>query len=527
MGAFQGQSRSMGGLYTFYQRLKENPYYGNIGQVVEQSAKKIESSAKSQSLSIDYLTNMAKAELKNEEALLSKIFGVNIQLDEYSTQGDYKLILDTLNEFLNIKEVYERNIQLIKNTKGKKSVISFYPTYFMHAWEAAWPSIASSCINGWDSGAIGDELAAVIRARLPSICEDGIRRMLDGPEVEANAIDDNLKYAYKDLLNHMGNVGQKGSLADQIYKLYNIEAIADGIIGQLKGSTLEEHKSDLSKKAHEITHSSLHSRGGFTLEAIENTIFSMIAGGITGGHSAHTGQTKMKADNIVSFNIDSGLLEKAFEQAGADREKNIAALSELGRKLQGIQDGFIVYSSDKNYSLNANFKGFSAGSLGKTVQSFINNVYRNDIASGNTLLGAIMQLGEGAILEGMNSTFEAMIAQEVAYMLFDDFTTIGISQSDGKAIHIMNLNGVMVPLSALLSLLAKAITMLEAEQIVQVSIKAPPIMFSSDGEQKAWQEKNNAKAIDAWNAQRAYALANTTINTKILKNFKDLISMIL
>jgi hypothetical protein len=69
----------------------------------------------------------------------------------------------------------------------------------------------------------------------------------------------------------------------------------------------------------------------------------------------------MKADNILTLGIDSTLLEEAFERAGNNREKNIKALSELGDKISKLNDGFIVYSSDKNYTLNRGFSGFSAG----------------------------------------------------------------------------------------------------------------------------------------------------------------------
>jgi hypothetical protein len=75
-----------------------------------------------------------------------------------------------------------------------------------------------------------------------------------------------------------------------------------------------------------------------------------------------------------------------------------------------------------------------------------------------------------------------MLAQDVAYMLFDDYTTIGDTGSGGKAIHVMNLNGIMMPLSVVLSLLADAIEMIDDEairSIVSVDIKAPDILWKT------------------------------------------------
>ena len=91
----------------------------------------------------------------------------------------------------------------------------------------------------------------------------------------------------------------------------------------------------------------------------------------------------------------------------------------------------------------------------------------------------------------------------------------------------MNLNGIMMPLSAILSLLGDAIDKLdesEIRKIVNVSIKAPAIIFETDNDQRVWMESNNATAADAWNYQRANTLKNTTITAHILRNFKDIVS---
>jgi hypothetical protein len=71
-------------------------------------------------------------------------------------------------------------------------------------------------------------------------------------------------------------------------------------------------------------------------------------------------------------------------------------------------------------------------------------------------------------------------------MLFDDFTTIGnFSSTGGNAIHVMNLNGIMIPMSVILTLLADAIESLNEEEvrrIVNVKIKAPKILWEFQDE---------------------------------------------
>jgi hypothetical protein len=44
---------------------------------------------------------------------------------------NFKEVVDALNAALNLKEIYERNKILIKETKGQKGVYSWFPTYFM------------------------------------------------------------------------------------------------------------------------------------------------------------------------------------------------------------------------------------------------------------------------------------------------------------------------------------------------------------------------------------------------------------
>jgi hypothetical protein len=84
------------------------------------------------------------------------------------------------------------------------------------------------------------------------------------------------------------------------------------------------------------------------------------------------------------------------------------------------------------------------------------------------------------MLAGRKAEFEKLLAQDVAYMLFDDFTTIGNVSSSGNAIHVMNLNGIMMPLSVFLSMLADAIESVKEEdlrRLVNVSINAPAILY--------------------------------------------------
>jgi hypothetical protein len=87
-------------------------------------------------------------------------------------------------------------------------------------------------------------------------------------------------------------------------------------------------------------------------------------------------------------------------------------------------------------------------------------------------------------------------------MLFDDFTTIGTVSTGGNAIHVMNLNGIMMPMSVFLSMLADAIESVtedEIRKLVNVSINAPSILYPTQ------EAQNNAypnNPHEAWEYQR-------------------------
>lgn len=528
MPVFEGNSKSLSSLYVFYSRLTgPGSPYPMLGQYVKNASQRILGQTGNYSLDASGIRKQAQAEFAKEKAMLEKIFGVSLNFDYYGRAADgsrtgFKEVMDALNACLNLKEVYQRNVQLITNTK-MKSVISWYPTYFMHAWEARWPAIegaAKGAFNG-DANELARVLAQILDNEIPQICVDGIRRMLDGPEVEHNLVDPNLKNAYKSLVSQIGDVQTAGSLANEIYKIYQLDKLRDGILENLEVNGGKILSEKIQSKAKSMVSHNIYVRGGFTLEAIENVIFAAVAAAFNGS-AIHSGDKGVKADNILTLSVDPSFVDRALQEADGTREKNIAAFSKLGQQLSNLNEGFIVYSSDKNYTLNANFGGFGAGSVGVNAAAFLNSLPGADKSTA-TLIGALQQLGAGAMLKGQQGVFEKLIAQDIAYMLFDDFTTIGVETSGGQAIHVMNLNGIMAPTSIFLTMLADAIESASAEEIgklVKVSISAPPILFSTDEEQyRAFPNDS----MGAWNYQRDYTLANTKITTKFWKDFRSFI----
>lgn len=528
MSTFKGHAKSLGDQYVFYQRLKTDGYYPRLSQYVSNASYRIYTQTKKYAADASAVRAQAQAEFAKEKMLLQQKFNVNINFDYYRNQDDFKEIIEALNACLNLKEVYQRNIQLIKSTEGMKGVFSWYPTYFMKAWQEFWPKIKSAAESGFLSGQLIEvALSNALDKFIPQVCVKGIELMLDGPEVEHASIDPALKTAYSALISQIGSVSTAGSVANQIYKAYQLDELKAGLVKEIEVKNKRIYAKQVKPKVNQMISKNIHSSGGLSLEAIENAIFLMVASSVQGGGTAiHSGSKGIKADNILTLSIDPTIVVEALESAGANRDENIKALSALGTKLSNLDDGFIVYSSDKNYSLNANFKGFDVGSTGTNAADFLNNVYKAD-NSVSTLIGAIQQLGKGAMLEGRKAEFEKLLAQDVAYMLFDDFTTIGTVSTGGNAIHIMNLNGIMIPMSVFLSMLADAIESVtedEIRRLVNVTISAPAILYPTQDDQNAAYPDNPHAA---WEYQKQYAMEHTKITAKFLRDFKSFVSALL
>lgn len=529
MSEFYGKSKSLAECYVFYHYLSK--YYPTLQYYMEREFFRINDQTRKASKQVDQLRSMAAAEAQKEQKLLNTIFKANIKVDLQDEDSMSELI-STINNYMNLKDVYNRNIQLIKNTKGQKSVISWFPTYFKKAWETGnYQQIIINHLNSVNLAQFETEADKIITQCFSRAVEEGIALMFNA-DVENSSIDSEYRDAYQQLMSAIGKVNQSNSLSQQLYSIYGLEEIKQALMKEISTGKQKRTKTsaikdfDIKGKIEK----DIHKRGGETLEAIENAIMSLVADEVMKvkdvriAGALHTGQLGAKPDNILVFNMDPKVIEKALQTNEAvSRERNIQLFNELNNQIKNIDDGFIVYSSDKNYTFNENYHGFSSGTA-ITAENY-RKIFSNIESNIDTFIGAMMQLGKGAIGQDRTRNFEAIIAQNVAYLLFDDFDSIG-NVNNGNAIHVMNLNGVLIPLSFILTLLANAIENVseDATRIVRAQISAPAILFPSIEKEREWVEANSPGNYHAaWDYQREQALKNTKIATHILLNFKQLI----
>lgn len=579
-------SGSMASNYVYYERLKNNRdgysyLYGKIKPTLSRYREEIGESVVDDSK----VRAMAEAELSKEIKVLQDVFGTEIDASRFLAGGrlnDFKELYNGLtkaiNSTLGIKEIYERNVTLIQTSKkrfnkkgkllkgGEKSIISHYETYLIQQIEIDLDDIAKGLEEVFNNlppnKSLEEAAKEFLQVRLRETCKQAALRMFSPErelelqaELELSLSPEELqkqREAYQELYFALSQEDSNSSpFVQQLYDIYKIQDVIEALTEEIddSGHIASRTRNDKGKYgiANDATFKQvnvdIHRRGGYTLEAFENfTVNTILKKTGQKGGSVWSGTTRMKADNIITLEIDAGRVARSLAesyQAGSgseNRAKNVKAIEKLYDDLKDVRNGFIVYSSAKNYTYNDKFGGFSAGKK-QNISNFLemmNDVSRSTRKNYKTLMGIILQLAEDAIGEKVlnKGDIENLLAQNIALFLFDDFQTLGGESPGPTAIHLMDLNGIYVPLSFILFLLADAIKFAKEDvsrvrNIVNVSIDVPPILFPKAKDQQKWQKKYKATAMDAWNEQRYQAQKSTTIRAHFLKNFQQIITSFL
>lgn len=517
-------SRSLRDHYVFYDRLKdeENSRLRDLhSSVIGKTLQAVDAANRPKTLTTR-LRKQAQQEREKECALLREVFGVDVSIDYNNPRGATEFI-DIFNNYLNLRDVYERNKFLILNSKGAKGVFSYFPAYLKRVLDKSWAETATE-LDLSSEESIQKDLMTWLENSIPKAIEE---MFLAKPELKA--MPQEMKNAYKELLNSIGQVQTAGSFSRQIADIYKIDKIAEAIQQELRESGYETKQiKSLAKKCPIDA-----KKGGFTLEALQDLITASIQSTTKtkGGH-ATIGGAKLRADNVATFNIDiTPIIESIEDTKGAiSRNEAVVLFEQIDQRMGDQGRGFIIYTSDKNYTLNDGFKnrgGFEAGSKIKAadLESLIHKAGYN----GAEFVGAILQFAEGAVAGNYSpQILEDALAQMIAFFLFDDYNALKAGLTNGtNTLHIMNLNGILVPMSSILFALADSIdgvVLTRPREIVNVEFDIPEIQFKTNEEQRDWEYKENASAGEAWAFQRNYALENTTIAIHFLSNLRELLA---
>lgn len=487
------------------------------------------------------LAQMAAAERQKEIAFLTNVFGnINVSEAHLGNKNAGKIIIEAFNSTLGLKKAYDRNIARIMSDDGRThqvDIASFFDSYIATQFNKYIGLAIYNAIRQFNTGKV-DILVA-----LENQVDKALNNAIDGAiEAALNSrtfvgIDSETDDAYQELLAYINNnMGAKDWLKTHLYHNYKLDQVKQYLMSEIKSDMTQQDRKKVYTDAKKKISNGVdrYRQGGFTREYLANIVSQMVIDGLSNakgvsvnGTVHHTGKIgQMKADNILTFNIPNNIVNNAFNSlnGGGTREKNVGIIKELGEKLSNIDDGYIVYTSSKNYTINDGFKkrgGFNSGEE-MSLKTFRTLLQDSPFSShAYSMVGGIMQLLKGAVGYGRKNEYITAIARYIAYFLFDDIGIIGtnIKGSSPTALHLFDLDGIYIPLSFFLELLSDAFKSIQKTQptdLVKVSIKGADksIMYP-------WPQEYTT---EMWHKQGEDALNTIKISAKFLADFKNIIS---
>lgn len=596
-------SKGLSAGWVYYENLKEHNHV-NLYLSIRERLKNIEE-PHFNSKSVNKLLNVANKELKKEQNFLKTIFGVQINEWDYAaatSEKDIKDLLDSLNTFLNVPDVYQRCINRIKVEQRddgatsqivKITIAEFFPTYFeplrkRYIEGNQKGSIRNLLLEYWENlpqnGIITQRKLKefynyadkVIEEKTEQVIRLAIKKMFESSDfnkgfkkhMQERFGDDT--QAYKVMLDWIDStesqLGGSKSFYQTVYDAYKFKDFKKELKNGIKGSfTLNKklpnyiNKSftekgigatttatgDVSEKLIELLTDSAYKTATETLRA---------SGKISHNYeikSLQTGKKGTKPDVVFVYEEKdtseiSNIVQEAYNNLGKDkiigdenskRVENIEAHEKLNENLKKANSGYLIYTNAKNYTINENFKGFHSGSKInlETFKNIMHTLNKTDEEL-DTFIGTIVNTINGAIGYKLQikSKLERYLATDIAYFLFDDFTTIGedLTSDSVNKLHLMNLDGIYIPLSFILYLLYKSFLQVENGKINKdiseyasatitpdpEGIKYPYGYIDDNG---VFTEGKWGK--EAWEKQKEYAFFNTRVGLSFLKSFRDII----
>ena len=496
--------------YVFYDRLKDEKesshreLHTNALSAVEDYATYYKKDGKLASIAARLLA-MANAEKAKEEALLREVLKLDSFTINYSDdrQDEINQIIGHFNEILGYKKIIERYKLVLEsgNVTGVNPYI-FISDYFNKAIKNSSQRI-SRAINKALNQNLDADLAPILANALAPCADIAIKKFL-----KMNALENDDFGTFSELLKELeGNTAAGTILREGFFGIYTkslIDSITKmvaenaklGVVKKIKGSDLK------------INEGSIYSKGGLWAEWVSNAI---VTAGQKGFSSFHAGPYNARPDNILTYGINIENITKFLENEkhNLTRKEARDIFTKISREIENLNEGFIIYESDKTSTFGKSVKGISGGTEIKLADYgyLVGNLNKS---------GAIAQTLEGAVGKQYREDITQSVAEDIAYLLFDDFETIG---SGTRSIHVFNINGVYVPLSVFLFRLGKAVEKTDKipKEMLKLHLhykKSDEILYPKDSEDIP---KN------AWQNQRTSALENISISLTFFKDFNDLI----
>lgn len=545
MANLLGESKQLASKFVFYDQLK---YYdpGTIQRSLYDSAvsagEAVLALNKPESRAAFIASNLraqARNEAQKDIMLLNTYFGGNYNIDDIYDKDIGKKITIALNEALNLKDIFQRNYDRIVNEKGdgraaKVTISSVMESYVITEIRNSWPTICNHVLKRLADSNGEYSIAQAIEEEFNSeYMKKVIGRALDKALASPTWTGGN-DNPFKELVDYLNaHKDRRNEILDKMWQYLGIDKLKQNMVENIVNSEqLKNFKN--SRKSGKINLTTSIKSGvqrGLMGEALsqviseaavklntENTKFT----------SEQVGSIGAKPDVILSFQIKvdtiSGIMTNDRFK-GSDRETNRSRFIEINEHLKRLNKGIVVYSNVKDWALGQDFKrrgGFSTGG-DMTLDTYANIMKKTKTGE---FIGAVANAMDKAVFgdDKHRQAILEMITQDMANFLFDDVFTVGKEMTGGAtAIHLMNLDGVYIPVSYLLLLLAEAFEKEDKNNyrdIFYPTIRYTEILYPDGGE---GHKGDNIWSFEDWKRQRDDALNKITIGAHFARSFVDIV----
>lgn len=545
--------------YVIYQRgeYSKSPYWRSVynkAKAESEGINSIQTGSKTDKLQEagQRLISLGQAEMSKEIALIETATGMKVD-----DQEDIKLFIQKFNEVLMGKKQFQEAVFRLEDALTSPEIQYRAPT-----------------IASWFTSYLGETLNKNINAFIGKNAEALASQDFSAWEIEIDSIiDKSISQAFKNMLTKMTETTGKELYGNseawrEVYKASQaIEGFSDYFREMIRSkidfsklkTLLQNDDIKVKNKTNRGVRKVLDSQQGLNLRSgrksrsiggsVQEYVMTALSTlGEAASSATSTGarvfsSDMMKTDTVTVFSfsqqIDVGKIANTIADQLNEVMKDSASLNDAAEimkrfyndHLSNLDNSFIVYGSTKSYSLSDSFRGFHGGGE-RNLSDAVAIIQQAGIGNSDAVdnyIKAAYNTGSGAIFSDkrfeIQEDLKIALMSAVAELLFDDWISIGEGPSGGaKAIHVLQLEGLQIPLSVFLTAAGKAMVSAasDMEKIIKVRVKLPGKILYEEPIETAGGHMS--EILSKWNEQAQAAENDSVFSIEFLKNFKTIIS---
>lgn len=191
------------------------------------------------------LIKLAETERDKEIRFLKKIFNkagidtnTSLFLNWDSSNSGASQLIRAINECLSTKEIFERNLALIRESKGQKGVYTWFAFYFGKEADKFFETATIDTfikLGANPNSSLQEMIDDTKDKWLEIITQNALRYMITEADTESGIKTNREKHkdAYLTLLNRIGDFSTPGTLAAEMNEIYGIKNVENEIVAEI------------------------------------------------------------------------------------------------------------------------------------------------------------------------------------------------------------------------------------------------------------------------------------------------------